>query len=267
MPEGGWPLGWTATLKEFETYLASERGLSLNTCSGYLSDLQIVAHWACGRGLGVTGLDRGLVSEFLADQRAEGKKSRSVARMASTLRRFLAFLRQEGSTDAGPEVVVASQRPSFHMPKTIREDEVENLINAPDTNTHLGIRDRAWLELLYASGLRVSELAEISALSVFLDEGFLRVMGKGNKERLIPFGQAAERWIRNWLRVRPSMAPKCDALFIGRTGEPLTRQQFWRLILGHADISTTQIYTYVHKKRLQDSYERMHPRARGAQNE
>jgi integrase/recombinase XerD len=187
------------------------------------------------------------------------------------------------------------------VPKTLSEEEVEGIINAPDTTTPLGIRDRAWIELMYASGLRVSELAELPALSVFLKEGFLRVMGKGSKERLIPFGQAAEHWMRQWLGIRPTMQPKCGALFVGRGGEPLTRQRLWQLIkayaagagieaarvsphvlrhafathlldhgadlrviqamLGHADISTTQIYTHVHNQRLQDSYEKWHPRA------
>jgi integrase/recombinase XerD len=287
---------------EFDTYLGAEKNLSKNTRSGYLSDLQIVAHWACGMGLGVAELGRDLISEFLAGQRAEGKKNRSPARMASSLRQFLSFLRHEGVTDTGPEAVVGSQRKSFHVPRTLTEKEVENLISAPDTGTAMGIRDRAWIELMYASGLRVSELAQLPALSVFLDEGFLRVMGKGSKERLIPFGEAAEHWMRLWLKERPSMAPKCGALFIGRAGGPLTRQHFWRLIkayalkagigpakvsphvlrhafathlldhgadlrvvqamLGHADISTTQIYTHVHRQRLQESYEKRHPRAR-----
>jgi integrase/recombinase XerD len=180
---------------------------------------------------------------------------------------------------------------------------VRALLEAPDTANPLGVRDRAWLELLYASGLRVSELAELPALSVFLDEGFLKVFGKGSKERLIPFGEGAEHWMRAWLALRPSFRPSSGALFLGRSGEPLSRQQFWRLVkaygvqagiprervsphvlrhafathlldhgadlravqamLGHADISTTQIYTHVHRARLKALYERMHPRAGG----
>jgi integrase/recombinase XerD len=223
-----------------------------------------------------------------------------MARMASTLRQFFAFLRQEGSTGIGPEAVLGSQRKHFRLPKTLSEIEVEALINSPDTNTQMGIRDRAWIELMYASGLRVTELADLPALSVFLDEGFLRVTGKGNKERLIPFGEGAEHWLRKWLTVRPSFGPKSGALFIGRRGEELTRQHLWRLIkryavmanipsekvsphvlrhafathlldhgadlrsvqamLGHADISTTQIYTHVHQTRLKKLYDRFHPR-------
>jgi integrase/recombinase XerD len=201
----------------------------------------------------------------------------------------------------GPEAVLSAPRLPFKTPKILSEDHVERLLGAPDTDTPLGIRDRAWIELLYASGMRVSELADLPALSVFLSEGFLRVIGKGSKERLIPFGEAAEHWINRWLECRPSLKPKCGNLFIGRHGEPLSRHHLWRLIkayarkaeideqkvsphvlrhafathlldhgadlravqtmLGHVDISTTQIYTHVHLKRLKDLYEQKHPRA------
>ena len=299
-PDGGWPLGWAGTLKEFELYVSSERGLAQQTCSSYLSDLKIFTSWACAKDLSPSELNRDLITEFLADQQASAKRPRSLARMASTLRQFLNYLRQESGTESGSEAVLKNQRISFSLPKIIGESEVERLMNAPDINDKFGIRDRAWIELLYASGLRVSEMSELSALSVFLDEGFLRVYGKGNKERLIPFGEAAEHWIRKWLTIRSTLKPKTDKLFIGRWGESLTRQHFWRLIkkyalkanisstvsphvlrhafathlldhgadlrsvqamLGHADISTTQIYTHVHKRRLQDLYQQKHPRA------
>lgn len=300
MPDEGWPLGWAGTLREFEVYLSSERSLAKQTCSSYLSDLKIFTSWACDKDISPSELNRDLITEFLADQQAKAKRSRSLARMASTLRQFLNYLRQEGGTESGSEAVLKSQRLSFPLPKILKEEEVERLINAPDTNSPFGIRDRAWIELMYASGMRVSEMSELSALSVFLDEGFLRAYGKGKKERLIPFGEAAEHWIRKWLSIRPTLKPKTDKLFIGRRGEALTRQHFWRLIkkyairanisssvsphvlrhafathlldhgadlrsvqamLGHADISTTQIYTHVHKRRLQDLYRQKHPRA------
>lgn len=296
-----WPLGWGASMREFETHLAAERGLSTNSVSSYLSDLRILAAWACDRDLPPDGLDRDLITAFLVTQHAEGKAARSVARLSSTLRQFLSFLRMEGDSQAGPEAVVRPPRPPRILPRTLTEAQVEALLATPDTGTSLGIRDRAWLELMYASGLRVTELATLSALTVYLDEGFLKVMGKGRKERLIPFGEGAEHWMRAWLAVRPSLKPKDDTLFVGRLGEPLTRQQLWRIIkacavkagirsadvsphvlrhafathlldhgadlravqamLGHADISTTQIYTHVHQSRLRSLYERMHPRA------
>jgi integrase/recombinase XerD len=278
-----------------------ERGLSAHTVSGYLSDLQHLALWATESGLPPSDLDRDRITAFLVAQQATGKAARSIARLSSALRQFLGFMRMEGEGAAGPESVVRPPRPPRILPRTLSESQVEALLGAPDLNTPLGVRDRAWIEMLYASGLRVSELAGLSALSVFLDEGFLKVMGKGRKERLIPFGESAEHWVRHWLVLRPSLKPKDGTLFVGRLGEPLTRQQFWRLLkayavkagirrdavsphvlrhafathlldhgadlravqamLGHADISTTQIYTHVHQARLRALYDRMHPRA------
>ena len=301
VPETGWPLGWSQSLREFQVFLAIERGLSPNTVSGYLSDLQHLAEWACAAGLPPSELGRDRITAFLAAQQATGRAARSVARLSSALRRFLVFLRMEGEGAAGPEAVVRPPRPPRILPRTLSEAQVEALLGAPDLASPLGVRDRAWMELLYASGLRVSELASLSGLTVFLDEGFLKVMGKGRKERLIPFGESAEHWMRAWLALRPGLKPREDTLFVGRLGEPLTRQQFWRLLkayagkagirreavsphvlrhafathlldhgadlravqamLGHADISTTMIYTHVHQARLKALYDRMHPRA------
>lgn len=295
---------WARCLREFETHLAVERGLSQNTTLGYLSDLRLVSTWATERDLAPTSLDRDDITAFLVVQHAEGKAARSIARLSSALRQFLGFLRMEGEGSAGPEAVVRPPRPPRILPKTLTEGQIEALLAAPDVTTPLGVRDRAWMELLYASGLRVSELALIPALSVFLDEGFLKVLGKGRKERLIPFGEGAEHWIRAWLTHRSGFKPHTDALFVGRGGEPLTRQHLWRLLkgyavkagirresvsphvlrhafathlldhgadlravqamLGHADISTTQIYTHVHQARLRSLYDRMHPRAESA---
>jgi integrase/recombinase XerD len=300
-PEGGWPLGWGSSLREFEIFLAVERGLSPHTVSGYLSDLHHLSLWACEREIPPSDLDRDQVTSFLVAQRGTGKAARSMARLSSALRQFLGFLRMEGEGAAGPEAVVRPPRPPRILPRTLSEAKVEALLAAPDLNTSLGVRDRAWIELLYASGLRVSELAGLSALTVYLDEGFLKVLGKGRKERLIPFGQSAEHWMRAWLVLRPSFRPRDDTLFVGRLGEAITRQHLWRLLkayaaaaglsarevsphvlrhafathlldhgadlrsvqamLGHADISTTQIYTHVHQARLRALYDRLHPRS------
>ena len=300
-PEGGWPLGWAASLKEFQVHLAVERGLASNSVSGYLSDLRFLAVWASGREWAPSDLDRDRITAFLVAQHAEGKAPRSVARLSSALRQFLIFMRLEGAGAAGPEAVVRPPRPPRILPKTLSEAQVEALLKAPDVNTPMGVRDRAWIELLYASGLRVTELATLSALRVYLDEGFVKVMGKGRKERLIPFGEGAEHWVRQWLALRPGFKPSSDALFVGQGGEPMTRQHFWKMIkafaaragirresisphvlrhafathlldhgadlrsvqamLGHADISTTQIYTHVHQARLRELYDRMHPRS------
>ncbi len=300
-PEGGWPLGWGGSLREFQVFLAVERGLSPNTVAGYLSDLQFLAQWACGQGLPPAELQRDRVTAFLVTQQGTGRAARSMARMASALRQFLGFLRMEGEGAAGPEAVVRPPRPPRILPRVLTEAQVEALLAAPDLLTPLGVRDRAWIELLYASGLRVSELAGLSSRTVYLDEGFLKVVGKGRKERLIPFGENAEHWMRAWLTLRPSFHPRGDTLFVGRLGEAITRQHFWRMLkaharkagilpgavsphvlrhafathlldhgadlravqamLGHADISTTQIYTHVHQARLRALYDRLHPRS------
>ena len=178
----------------------------------------------------------------------------------------------------------------------------DTLRSAADLNTPLGVRDRAWIEVLYASGLRVSELAGLSARTIYLDEGFMKVLGKGKKERLIPFGESAERAMRDWISLRGSFRPRADTLFVGRLGEPISRQHLWRLLkayarkagirpedvsphvlrhafathlleggadlravqklLGHADIATTQIYTHVASERLRAVVEQSHPLAR-----
>jgi integrase/recombinase XerD len=300
-PEGGWPLGWGGSLREFQVFLAVERGLSSNTVSSYLSDLHTLALWACERGLPPSDLDRDRVTAFLVAQQGAGKAARSMARLGSALRQFLGFLRMEGEGAAGPEAVVRSPRPPLILPRTLTESQVEALLAAPDLESPLGVRDRAWIELLYASGLRVSELAGLSARTVYLNEGFLKVVGKGRKERLIPFGEGAEHWMRAWIALRPSFRPQGDTLFVGRLGEAITRQHLWRLLkgyarkaglragavsphvlrhafathlldhgadlravqamLGHADISTTQIYTHVHQARLRTLYDRLHPRS------
>ncbi|MBI4912944.1 MAG: tyrosine recombinase [Acidobacteria bacterium] len=295
-------MGWAESLREFGSHLAAERRLSPHTVSAYLGDLALLAPWAAHRGLPPCDLDREHINLFLVEQQGAGRAPRSLARLSSSLRQFLLFLRMEGG-GPGPESVVRPPRPPGRLPKTLSESQVQALLTAPDTHTPLGLRDRAWMELLYASGLRVSELAGLPALSVFLDEGFLKVHGKGGKERLIPFGESAEHWIRLWLGFRGTFKPRGPALFVGRGGDPLSRQHLWRLLkgyaagagiprervsphvlrhafathlldhgadlrsvqamLGHSDISTTQIYTHVHRARLQALYDRLHPRADG----
>jgi len=297
--DGGF--GWAGSLREFEVFLGVERSLSANTVTAYLSDLRPLAEWACERECAPADLDRDRVSAFLVAQQGAGKAARSLARLSSALRQFLGFLRMEGAGAAGPEAVVRQARPPRILPRTLSEAQVEALLAAPDLNTPIGVRDRAWIELLYASGLRVSELAGLSARTVYLDEGFLKVLGKGKKERLIPFGESAEHWMRSWLVLRPSFKPRQDTLFVGRLGESISRQHLWRMLkayartagiraaevsphvlrhafathlldhgadlrsvqamLGHADISTTQIYTHVHQARLRALYDRMHPRS------
>lgn len=301
--QGPGGLGWAESLREFRTHLGVERGLGALTVQAYLSDLGQLAAWAVENDFPPAALTRDALTAFLVHQQGLGKRPRSLARLSSSLRQFLAFMLMEGGGGAGPEAVVKPPRPPRILPKTLSETQVVSILGAPDLGDPLGVRDRAWIELLYATGLRISELAMLPALSVFLDEGFVKVMGKGRKERLVPFGESAETWLRSWLQLRPGFRPKGPELFLGRGGESLSRQHLWRLIkryaakagvspatvsphvlrhafathlldhgadlravqamLGHADISTTQIYTHVHQARLRALYEKMHPRAGG----
>ena len=296
-----WPLGWGRIVQDFEAFLAIERGLSHNTVSAYVSDLNLMIPWACENGYTPSELHRDCITAFLVSQQGTGKAIRSIARLSSVIRQFLSFLNMEGQNNIGPEIVVRPARPPRILPKTLSESQVEALLTAPDLNKSLGIRDRAWIELLYASGLRVSELTNLPMKAIYLNEGFLRVTGKGKKERLIPFGDGAERWMRTWMTIRPSFHPKSDTLFVGKLGESLSRQHIWRILksyalkaaikpkmisphvlrhafathlldngadlravqamLGHADISTTQIYTHVHQTRLKNLYDHLHPRS------
>lgn len=296
-----WPLGWGKIVQDFEAFLAIERGLSRNTVSAYVSDLNLMIPWACENGYAPSELNRACVTAFLISQQGVGKAIRSIARLSSVIRQFLSFLNMEGQNQIGPEIVVRPTRPPRILPKTLSESQVEALLTAPDLNKSLGIRDRAWIELLYASGLRVSELTTLPIKAIYLNEGFLRVTGKGKKDRLIPFGDGAEHWMRAWMAIRPSFNPKSDTIFVGRLGESLSRQHIWRILknyalkvdikpkmisphvlrhafathlldngadlravqamLGHADISTTQIYTHVHQTRLKNLYDHLHPRS------
>jgi len=169
---GAADLGWTSTLREFEAYLAVERGLSPHSVSGYLSDLRIAAAWAAGRDLAPPDLDRDRLTAFLVVQQGAGRAPRSMARMSSALRQFLVFLRLEGGGGAGPEAVVKAPRPPRLLPKTLSEAQVEALLAAPDTSTVLGLRDRAWLAPPHAPGLRGPQPAEPAAPALTPDQGF-----------------------------------------------------------------------------------------------
>ena len=226
-PEHGWPLGWGASLREFRTFLAVERGLSPHTASGYLSDLNHLAAWACGREVSPTDLTRDHLTAFLVAQQSEGKAPRSLARLSSSLRAFLSFLRMEGGEGAGPEAVVKPPRPPRILPRTLGESQVEALLQAPDTTTPLGVRDRAWLELLYASGLRVSELVGLDLQDLLMEQRTLRVLGKGRKERLVPYHAQAAATLDAYLGLRSAFLaqkelPPSPALFLNQRGGRLT---------------------------------------------
>jgi len=268
-----------------------EDGLSKNTISAYRDDLgQLLAF------LKNHSLDEVSEAELFGFLASKKGRASSAARRVSTLKRFYQYCVRERRMAADPTLKLEPPRRVPRFPKTLSEADVEALLAAPDAQTPLGLRDRAMLELLYATGLRVSELVGLKTFQVSLESGVVRVMGKGSKERLVPLGEEAVSWILKYLSTRSSDS---DALFITSRGGGMTRQAFWHLIrrygrraipgkklsphvlrhafathlinhgadlrvvqllLGHADISTTQIYTHVARERLRQLHAKHHPR-------
>ena len=280
-----------------------ERGLSDNTLAAYRNDLTQFANWleqhhACG----LLGVERTQLMDYLALRSEQQRSPRSSARLLSSLRRFYNWCRRERLIDADPTRLLSAPKLGRPLPDTLSEEDVEKLLEAPETKTPLGLRDRCMLELLYATGLRVSELVSLQQHQVNLRQGVVRVTGKGQKERLVPMGEVAIDWLRRYLQeVRPDLAAgNLDGmLFLTRRKSGMTRQAFWYLIkryahqvgirtqlsphtlrhafathllnhgadlravqmlLGHSNISTTQIYTHVAKARLQALHAQHHPR-------
>jgi integrase/recombinase XerD len=268
-----------------------EDGLSRNTISSYRSDLEQLAAFLRKDFLQVDEAD---LFGFLASRKG---RSSSAARRVSSLKRFYQYCLRERRISADPTLKLDAPKPTPRFPKTLSEPDVEALLAAPDTATPLGLRDRAMLETLYATGLRVSELVALKSFEVNLDAGVVRVLGKGSKERLVPLGEEAVEWISQYLKARRKS--DADALFLTDRGAGMTRQAFWHLIrrygaraipgkrlsphmlrhafathlinhgadlrvvqllLGHADISTTQIYTHVARERLKALHAKHHPR-------
>jgi integrase/recombinase XerD len=268
-----------------------EDGLSKNTMAAYRTDLEQLAAFSAKDLVAVAEED---LFAFLASRRG---RATSAARMVSTLKRFYQYCLRERRIGADPTLKLDPPKRPPRFPKTLSEADVEALLGAPDPATPIGLRDRAMLETLYATGLRVSELVSLKIFEANLDAGVVRVMGKGSKERLVPLGEVAVEWIQRYLAERKKTAS--DTLFITARGSGMTRQAFWQLIrryasraipgkklsphvlrhafathlinhgadlrvvqllLGHADISTTQIYTHVARERLKALHARHHPR-------
>ena len=277
-----------------------ERGLSRHTLESYGRDLRQFGQWLAARGGGLACCQRLDVLEYLAER--VGISARSLARQLSAMKSFFRWMKRENRIAEDPTLNVARPRLGRPLPKTLSEDEVEALLAAPDLDDPLGLRDRAMLEVLYAAGLRVSELVGLTLSQVNTRQGLVRVVGKGDKERLVPLGEEALHWLARYLRDgRPALLGEDrEVLFLGRRGTRMTRQTFWhrikqlavragvqkplsphtlrhafathllnhgadlrvvQLLLGHSDLSTTQIYTHVAQHRLREVYEAHHPRS------
>lgn len=289
-------------VERFLDALWMERGLSRATLTAYRADLLGFARWIEERGGAIERAGEDELHAYLATRLEAGARPRSTARLVSTLRRFYRHLVQTGALARDPSARIAAPRIGRPLPRSLTEAEVEALIAAPDTATPEGLRDRAMLEVLYAAGLRVSELVSLPASRVNTRQGVVRVLGKGGKDRLVPLGEEALEWVGTWLEEgRPALlgARSSEALFVTARGGPMTRQAFWYLIrrharragitsplsphtlrhafathlldhgadlralqmlLGHAALSTTQIYTHVARERLKALHARHHPR-------
>ena len=224
-----------AVVEEFLDALWMERGLSDNTLKAYRADLAHVARFAEARGLGLLEVERGHVLDYLVSMM--DASPRTIARRLSALRRFYAHQTRRGRIERDPMDRVDAPRLGRPLPGALTEQEVENLLAAPDVGTTLGFRDRTMLEVLYATGLRVSELVALGLSSVSLRQGLVRVIGKGDRERLVPLGEVALDWLDRFVRgARPEIlnGRVCEAIFPTRRGGPMTRQMFWVLIKRHA---------------------------------
>lgn len=222
-------------IADFLAHLALERNLSPRTCDAYGRDLRQLAAWLEVEKLSLDAVDRPAIRGYLGARRDAGLSARSAARALATIRSFYRFLVRTGVLARDPTTDLRSPSLWRTVPHALSTEEIEALLAAPDTGTPLGLRDRAMLETLYATGLRVSELVGLTVDRVRLDPGFVRVVGKGRKERLVPLGGAAVAWIERYqLRARPALDRlRAPELFLNHRGHPLTRQGFWKILRQH----------------------------------
>jgi integrase/recombinase XerD len=300
---------WKRVLARYLEGLAVERGLSQNSVDAYRRDLERLARALDRPRAGQSDLQAGpdlltadaaALAGHLRELRRQGLSPRSISRALSAIRGFYEHLVESGERSDNPAVNLLPPKLWRTLPKVLSESQVEALLAAPDVATPLGLRDRAMLELLYATGLRVSELVGLTLPQLRLDVGFLIAFGKGSKERVVPVGEQAEAWLHRYLKeVRPGLANRHETVFVNFQGDPMSRVGFWKILggygvkagvrglsphvlrhsfathllehgadlrsvqmmLGHADISTTQIYTHIHQQRLKSLYDRFHPRS------
>ncbi len=299
-------------IDRFIDHLWMEKGLTENTLSAYRNDLAGFALWLSKKNCSLLSVDTSVIQNFLAHNYEIQQKRRSVARLLSTLRRFYLYFHRENQISEDPTHLLESPKGETSLPVSLNEKQIDDLLAAPDVNDALGLRDKAMLELLYATGLRVSELISLQTSQISMQQGVIRVIGKGNKERLVPVGEVALDWLVKYYQdSRTQLLSKhlsnklhispCSEVFVTKRGAAMTRQAFWYLVkryalvagiasdhlsphtlrhafathllnhgadlrvvqmlLGHSDISTTQIYTHVADQRLRNMYHQHHPRA------
>lgn len=292
-------------IKEYIHYLKIERGLSDNTIVSYQRDLDQYLTFLKNNEISQWGqIDRYLILNFMKDLNDKNKSAATVTRMITSLRKYHQFLRQERYTDNDPMQHIETPKKAKKLPKTLSVKEIELILETPDTTDKFGLRDRAILELMYATGLRVTELINLKLTDVHLSLGLIQTIGKGDKERIIPIGDHAIKWVTTYLErsrqllIRPNK--RDDHLFLNHHGQGFSRQGIWKNLvahvkkagiekevtphtlrhsfathllengadlrvvqelLGHADISTTQIYTHITKQRMADVYKDHFPRA------
>jgi integrase/recombinase XerD len=298
-------LSSASTLDAYLTHLTVERRLARNSVDSYARDLQGLAEFAAGQGKSLEALTRPELEGHVRDLMAEGRSPRSVARAVACYRGFFRFLVIDGRLTVNPADDLRPPRAWKVLPRYLAVEDVDRLIEQPVVNTPRGLRDRALIELLYATGMRVSELLSLRPADVNLDASYLTCSGKGNKQRIVPIGDEAADWVRRYVREgRPALLGKRSSarLFVNAKGggPGLTRVGFWKILkayarqaglakglsphmlrhsfathllergadlraiqmmLGHADLSTTQIYTHVLEQRMRSIYDRFHPRA------
>ncbi len=291
------------SLDRFLHYLIVEKGLSKNTIEAYSHGLNRFLNYLRGKGTEeVREISKFDIREFLLFLKRKGLSSKTLARNLVSIRVFLRFLTEESILSANPAEEIESPKTAKTLPEILSLEEVETLLEQPDPQIPQGMRDRAMLEMLYATGMRVSELTRLQVNHVHLDAGYVLVYGKGSKERIVPIGNEAIKWARRYMgETRERLLKKRESpfLFVNRSGKPMSRQYFWKsikaygrragirkritphllrhsfashllergadlrsvqLMLGHADISTTQIYTHVTGERLKKIHQRYHPR-------
>jgi integrase/recombinase XerD len=288
-------------LREYLAYIQVEKGLSQNSLEAYRRDLGRLVAWAEKQGKPVEELARGDLRSWIAELSRSGLSPSTVSRAVSAARGLFRFLMLDGHIKSHPAEDLSTPQKGSHLPRFLTEEEMDRLLKVPDIETAEGLRDRAMLELMYATGLRVSELVSVKLADLDLDAGLINCHGKGSKERRVPLGKSATHWLERYIAIRARAGKGTSPrLFVNSAGGPLTRQVAWAMIkryaarcslsnisphtlrhsfathllqrgadsrsvqalLGHSDISTTQIYTHITDRHMRETYDRFHPRAR-----